>query len=47
MQFRLNNIDFYQINSLWHWEYEEFCSEDGFETEKKDVEDGKAFPASV
>ena len=47
MQFRLSDIDFYQINGLWHWEYDEFCSEDGFETKAAAVEDAKTFLASV
>lgn len=47
MQFCLSDIDFYQINELWHWEYGEFCSEDGFETKEKAVEDAKTFLASV
>jgi len=47
MQFRLSDIDFYPINGLWHWEYEEFCSEYGLETKEQAVEDAKTFLASV
>ena len=41
MQFRLSDIDFYQINGLWHWEYGDYCSEDGFETKAEAIEDAK------
>ena len=47
MQFRLSDIDFYQINGLWHWEYEEFCSEDGFAMKEEAVEDAKAFLSRI
>ena len=47
MQFSLRDIDFYQINGLWHWEYGEYCSEDGFETKAEAIKDAEDFLSSV
>lgn len=44
-------VNFYQVDGLWHWEgedkYEDYCSEDGFESKRDCVNDAIAFLDSV